>query len=1507
MLRMVSALVIALLFAAKADAQREPGLVAYWDFDKGKGNVLHDRSGNGNNGKIAGAHWLKGKGGFALQFDGVQSYVDCGNGKSLGIPGPLSISVWVMRAAPTPPQQRHYILGKADYNVYLTAGGRVAFSTISNAPEKKWTTVASRGVLPAGNWCHVAAVYDREAREERLYVNGVLDNTRVRTEDPLIWVEKPVNLVLGTGRFGTQRKMFFKGALCSVRIYDRVLSAEEVQILAQTEGAAKDGNMIPVIDVGFRPLPFFVGKNLRVNLDLSGVETLPFKPLLDVRVLAAGQELPVAARTLETLPDPRRVLVSFPSMTWPPGNYEIRATLRAPDKDVISTGSFQIPKYSSRPYIGLTRTPEDRPTSAPPAELRLKNDRIECEVSSATGEVVRVNYLRKNMLVVIENHDIYVFDGKDGARVPESADKVMGYRPGAEGKLDGFELVCTNPSLPDIELTKAYRLEKDHVAKTVYFRATSEKNDGKLIFLRSALNMAPEFYRGGYHYRPIWDGGSGPGTGTVPFTPGSDVTARKPVRDLHGAFFAYWQPKASLLFAQYRFKINGRVERFVTTAFQPDIIDDQGYFDPQGWEEYISGDVIREGYFLSCETHMAVLEGDARAFHEHHMNLPDVAAMAKSNVPEWWHRVKTVGPYSYDSVAYDTGWCAARAKNILADFEAGEMLPLILSDYCMTGDYPSKGPIIPLNPSDTHSAKRSAQSVKADLNRLHQIDPRRVRLALYTWYGSASDKSQTYKDHPEWLLRNQNGDLCQYGSGETYNYFLNCVTQDQVDFILDQRREILKNYDVDMTYVDGSHGEAVNFFPEMNYVHNYHAHIVLRGMKLVAEEMGKIHFQNGGCYPDTSHGGFFEYGAFFDPVDKKDWRTMANMSYVMARSMRPPNVSCILYWNSQRHSNSYAMYGLKPHLGTLWTSLGIAHTLLMADLSYEIKDSELLVNDNVRPNWWRLETETLESALLKQERSYLLPLVNHAQEDRTETVTVSLAGLDVDPRKPVYAWQIQPLIEHAHYQPPFTVPLRESYDAVAYQFGILTPEDGALKVVASELKHNLLRMITLSQTPGFVYSVGGRRMNYMVCSARGVAIDGRMGPNDVTLSVQSEAAAAEILALLPAGWEGARATVNGEPASCEVLTLGAQSFTKMSVGTGAAQVVVTRGRAGGRATLDPPRRNEYIDYALIYLPDQGSPKITADRFGGLPCWKMTGPGRLIGPFNSPSKGTKGVTFKLNPGSAKGEIVFAFGHGQNAFVKTIPLTFAGWKEFTILEDQFDTHPKVAWERTTALYWTVPKGGVYVSDFRFVARPESEKVVEKLQRKQAVIPYLSTPPPLTGGLNQADWARAARLEVAGSQTVFYVGYDDRNLYVAARCNEPILRLPPKPVRDARQCCKAPNIEIYVMPKGVNKVYQFCVMAGGGQWDAVYDDPTVRLENIDWNGTWKAATDFGYQMSWQAEVAIPWSDFDLPAPTKGDAWVVGLFRQGGQALLSGWAYSGGAFFNPDANFGKFVFGGK
>ena len=69
------------------------GLVGAWKFDEGSGNIAYDSSGNNNHGTIYGATWVDGKFGKALQFDGIDDYVNISASSSLDIIPDKSITV----------------------------------------------------------------------------------------------------------------------------------------------------------------------------------------------------------------------------------------------------------------------------------------------------------------------------------------------------------------------------------------------------------------------------------------------------------------------------------------------------------------------------------------------------------------------------------------------------------------------------------------------------------------------------------------------------------------------------------------------------------------------------------------------------------------------------------------------------------------------------------------------------------------------------------------------------------------------------------------------------------------------------------------------------------------------------------------------------------------------------------------------------------------------------------------------------------------------------------------------------------------------------------------------------------------------------------------------------------------------------------------------------------------------------------------------------------------------
>jgi hypothetical protein len=81
---------------------------------------------------------------------------------------------------------------------------------------------ASTGVLPLNTWTHIASTYD--GANFRFYVNGVLVGTTAGSGS--------INVANGALRIGGNNSSlneFFRGLIDEVRVYNRALSAAEIQ------------------------------------------------------------------------------------------------------------------------------------------------------------------------------------------------------------------------------------------------------------------------------------------------------------------------------------------------------------------------------------------------------------------------------------------------------------------------------------------------------------------------------------------------------------------------------------------------------------------------------------------------------------------------------------------------------------------------------------------------------------------------------------------------------------------------------------------------------------------------------------------------------------------------------------------------------------------------------------------------------------------------------------------------------------------------------------------------------------------------------------------------------------------------------------------------------------------------------------------------------------------------------------------------------------------------------
>jgi len=211
------------------------GLVGWWNLDEGAGTLAADRSGNARSGvlvKMDAAGWVAGRFGGGLQLDGVDDYVRIAGYKGITGSNPRTIAAWIK----------------------TTEFGEVVTWGTADAASERWiirineegcvrVEVGAGYVIGStrvnnGKWRHIAVKCDGTTTDNvGIYVDGAADaissysSQFVNTGDT---DEVRIGVHLGTSRF-------FKGVIDEVRIYDRVLSDEEIAHLG-LPGADIDGD-----------------------------------------------------------------------------------------------------------------------------------------------------------------------------------------------------------------------------------------------------------------------------------------------------------------------------------------------------------------------------------------------------------------------------------------------------------------------------------------------------------------------------------------------------------------------------------------------------------------------------------------------------------------------------------------------------------------------------------------------------------------------------------------------------------------------------------------------------------------------------------------------------------------------------------------------------------------------------------------------------------------------------------------------------------------------------------------------------------------------------------------------------------------------------------------------------------------------------------------------------------------------------------------------------------------
>ncbi len=272
-LPLVGLLVLVLGSAAYAFApDSDTSLVGWWKLDDGSGTTALDSSSGKHNGTLTnGPVWTNGHYGGAIQFDGVDDYVDTGWNDNLAT---WTIACWVTSSAapsssgaPSGPLHR-----EGNYQINWNHNGGWAGYLGANIGGSWMGTTF--GTLEANTWYHLCGTFD--GANMTAYTNGVQASTLSASGTPSA---ESSTLKLGRHAANTQ---YFGGLVDDARVYNRALILSEIKLVMMSSGEGpatnpsprdKDTDVVREVNLSWTPGPLAGTHNVYLGTNFDDVNS----------------------------------------------------------------------------------------------------------------------------------------------------------------------------------------------------------------------------------------------------------------------------------------------------------------------------------------------------------------------------------------------------------------------------------------------------------------------------------------------------------------------------------------------------------------------------------------------------------------------------------------------------------------------------------------------------------------------------------------------------------------------------------------------------------------------------------------------------------------------------------------------------------------------------------------------------------------------------------------------------------------------------------------------------------------------------------------------------------------------------------------------------------------------------------------------------------------------------------------------------------------------------------
>ncbi|HUY69531.1 MAG TPA: LamG domain-containing protein [Candidatus Tyrphobacter sp.] len=204
----------------------QTGLIGHWQFDESTvTTTAYDASGNGNNGTAHGTAIVAGKLGNARSFNGSSDYIGTQSGG--GLYPAMTTALWFKTTSASGTHDLFsFLQGTCGSDVFqLTPTSFLGLYCFSDGSD---ALASTNQTVNDGNWHFATLTYD--GSHVKIYIDGLLAGTSGLASGKSIQVSADggayffIGSYLGGGGF-------FPGTIDDVRVYNRALTASEIQNL----------------------------------------------------------------------------------------------------------------------------------------------------------------------------------------------------------------------------------------------------------------------------------------------------------------------------------------------------------------------------------------------------------------------------------------------------------------------------------------------------------------------------------------------------------------------------------------------------------------------------------------------------------------------------------------------------------------------------------------------------------------------------------------------------------------------------------------------------------------------------------------------------------------------------------------------------------------------------------------------------------------------------------------------------------------------------------------------------------------------------------------------------------------------------------------------------------------------------------------------------------------------------------------------------------------------------